>query len=162
MDKKATVRPWKIYVKILEGALDEMRKHVGPAPFTEQTIATWMADLKFIPLASCDGDCKLAAEYLPQGLEHLMLRLGNANWQMILRFQCALDFCRGRVLKRKEFDWSQEPEKIYHWLLVMLWHENAFHWAAVMFGAMAATTPQDARKLPQHILRRGGVNPERN
>jgi hypothetical protein len=73
------------------------------------------------------------------------------RWQMILRVECGLSFCRGRLLKRKDFDWDQPREAVYRWLLIDLWYRDAMFWASRSFGGGPQKKTLIANDIRSHL-----------
>lgn len=128
------VKPWRPYWKRLELLSVVLVRNIDTPPFDYWSGAyDWIAQRRFADIGDCDVVCNNLAQFdLPSGelMEFYQVIEGKAHrWELVLRCECAIDFCRGIILYRKIFDWAQPPAQIYKWLLVDLWRGNALHWA---------------------------------
>ena len=92
----------------------------------------WIGSLTFVELycGDCDAfDIALTYHRYPKMGFHSTFGDNKHFTQLALRFECGLDFCKGRVGKRKEFDWTQGVENIYRFLLIDYWRNNALYWS---------------------------------
>jgi len=129
------VKPWRPYWKGLDLLMGELLRSAEPPPFSIEKVGQWIENLKFDELSFCDSDCDGFIEDLANGsINSELVRCSSFgvrnHWQLILRCECALDFCRGRVEKRNKFNWQQDPIIIYRWLLIEFWRRDALHWAS--------------------------------
>ena len=158
------MKPWHPYRKALNTLRNELLNDAGPAPFSLKTLNQWMSNLRFPDVANTDFHCfgiaRDLADEIP--LPSMKRHHNNTRWQLILRCQCALDFCRGLVEKRKDFDWDQNSEAVFKYLLFELWHQSAFHWCHVMYGSSQRSASPRSRLPREFWLRVGGSSPERN
>ena len=137
------MKPWRPYWKALDCVKSELSRHVEPPPFSDlRQMEICVQNLNFCDLAMCDSDCVELLDVLTSKniASHSFFEIRKAigektNWQLILRFECALDFCRGNVGTRKDFNWNQTEKAIYRWLLIDLWRENALHWLCKVYGS---------------------------
>jgi hypothetical protein len=134
------MKPWKPYLNGLNQIMDRLLHDAGPRPFAKMDRATgWIQSLKFVDMSLCDNECRWISEELIAHGDcsnyHSIFNSDSIRWQAILRCGMALDFCRGRVGKRRQFDWSQKPEAIYKWLLVDYWRRDALYWANRKYGS---------------------------
>jgi len=135
------MKPWRPYWKHLENIKDLLLADAGVTPFKSLTdTPDWIGGLPFTELVSCDHIFRAMIDNLDHEEEGECMPLqffsGNSiRWQMILRVECALTFCKGHLWKRKEYDWFQTGEQIYSWLLIGLWYEDAIFWASRTFGS---------------------------
>jgi hypothetical protein len=133
------MKPWRPYWKTLERCIDVLLENVSDPPWGEvEKINTWISGLNYDALCFCDMEITLFVHAHDTRTEHLpknsLMGGGLIDWQMVLRMMCALSFCKGEILKRKEFDWSQPPEAVWKYLLVELWRANGRHWAIRRMG----------------------------
>jgi hypothetical protein len=161
------MKPWRPYWKALERLMDELLRTAEPPPFSHtDKIGEWIENLKFTELSLCDDECRQLSDDLPDGpIEeyHSVFSGTDIHWQMILRCECALDFCRGRVEKRGEFDWSQESKVIYRWLLVEFWRRSAPYWASKLFGSNRRRTAWHRARFTRELCYRfRGIDPTKN
>ncbi|HEY1122252.1 MAG TPA: hypothetical protein VGE67_11660 [Haloferula sp.] len=133
------MKPWRPYWKTLDRGLDILLKNLATPPWEETwKVGTWISRLNFDELSNCDMEIlyfinalETRTEFLPQGS---VIGGHECDWQMVLRLMCARSFCRGDILKRKEFDWSEQTPAVWKQLLVDLWRENGRYWAARWLG----------------------------
>ena len=161
------MKPWRPYGKGLDLLMSEFLASPEPPQFAGvHKIHEWISGLKFPELMITHDKCYQLAEALSSGAfpgYHPTCINAGIRWQLILRCECALDFCRGRVGKRAAFNWDQDREAVYRGLLIEYWHRNALHWSAKLFGSstvQAATT--QARLQTQFWCRFAGVDPAQN
>jgi hypothetical protein len=131
------VKPWRQYWKELEWVRQELSREVIDSPFKhDNEICDWILNLRYVDLRACDSTCKsVIGQIIRQHRnDKIFLAIEGVRWQLIVRCEFALDFCRGRVLKRSEFDWSKNSEAIYKFLLIELWYQDAVYWANRRFG----------------------------
>jgi hypothetical protein len=133
------MKPWRPYWKKLEFLQQELMNDAKPSPFSSlNEIDEWIQSLKFADLACADDNCDELIELLHnEHTEHIKYHLpnGDLRWQLILRCECAIDFCSGHLYDRKAFDWNQTQKMIYRWLLIDLWRREAAYWACKKFGS---------------------------
>lgn len=133
------MKPWRPYWKQFERVLDELVKGVAPTPFGEFINACqWISKLPFDEVSHCDFILRHWIEDLdnkPDSLPFLMFDTPSLRWQLILRLECGLTFCRGDVGNRKEYNWDQNPALVYRWLLIDYWHLEAIYWAKRTYGS---------------------------
>jgi hypothetical protein len=132
------MKPWRPYWKRLDGMIDELLKGAGPAPFREsRNVTKWIRALKFSDLSLCDDDIRVwlmhPAEYAGAAPNPLFEGI-QFRWQLILRAECGIAFCRGTILDRRKFNWDQDPTKVYEWLLIEVWRREALYWANRQFS----------------------------
>lgn len=131
------MKPWRPYWKALEAAIEHLCTFQKPQPFRKTSeIHDWILTLKYVELSCCDNDCKRLIEHLMHDdlKSFRSIFAGNSiHWQLILRCECALNFCQGRVEKRKDFDWNRPREEIFKFLLIDFWRSSALHWTTRVF-----------------------------
>jgi hypothetical protein len=147
--------------------MEELLSDSQTSPFSKlNEISQWIQNLKFAELSVCDDDCIELLDWLIDGnssSREYLFGGKKTNWQLILRCQCALDFCKGYVEDRKNFNWQQDPKTIYRWLLIDYWRSGAVHWAFKMYG-----DPKTEARIRQfhfdrkvsHLFRKG--DPSKN
>lgn len=162
------MKPWRLYWRGLDCLMAALLRNAAPPPFSIEKIGEWIENLKFAELSFCDSDCDDLSEDLanntlvPEKFAHSYWGTNN-HWQLILRCECALDFCRGRVEKRKEFNWQQEPKTIYRWLLVEFWRRDALHWASKIHNPNKIRTLLRQRNFTTEFFYRfRGTDPSKN
>ena len=129
------MKPRRPYLKNLERIEALLLRDAGPTPFgTYEKCSEWISRLCFLELTECDGVFRLLAEK-PRSEPFSIFSGESIRWQMILRIECAITFCRGRLWKRAEFDWSKPESAVYAWLLIELWYRDAMYWASRVFEA---------------------------
>lgn len=162
------MKPWRPYLKRIEHLMDVLLRGAEPRPFSGNgEIAGWIDKLPFVEIVLCNDLCDSLAATLKHGdisekYQPYQPLFGGANirWQAILRCGCALDFCAGRIEKRKDFDWNQDPEIIYRYLLVELWGRSALHWSRKAFSPpMNAGAAHAHSQLSNQFWR---IDPTRN
>lgn len=126
-------RPWKPYRKALEHALVLLAKELPPPPFESNIcIGDWVASLTFTQLVAGDRECESLVPCICRGDVSSFRCLcsdDEIQWQLVLRLECALSFCRGNVEDRSTFDWQQPKDAVCRWLLIDFWRTTALHWA---------------------------------
>jgi hypothetical protein len=125
------MKPWRPFWKNLDLVMDQLLRDAGTAPFKVVDLDVWIAGLRFSELSICDDESDRVRDQLLEGnlQNYHPIFDQTIHWQLLTRCECALDFCRGRVEKRSEYDWNQDEKIIYHWLLVDFWRNTALHWA---------------------------------
>ena len=134
------MKPWRPYWKNLEKIENTLLEKANPTPFGNFVYAfEWIGKLPYTELVMCD-------DFVEAIIEGITLRNEfsdhngldpDMEWQLILRIDMGLSFCKGRHFKRKEFDWNQSPLKVYNWLLKGIWYRDAMYWASREFGSDA-------------------------
>lgn len=163
------MKPWRPFWKKIEFAQEELMHEAEPSPFSSlNQIEEWIQNLKFAELACGDSDADHLAELiLNEKTDHFKYHLptGESRWQLILRCECAINFCSGHLYNRKAFDWNQSPKIIYRWLLIELWRRDAVYWACKNFGSPKVRAVVRQFHLQKEIdkhLRKPSVNPVNN
>ena len=154
--------PWTFYWRRLD-RLNELISDVLPLPeYGSKDFCEWIGKFTFLELWTADYVCERLAldlvqrEALPADVDFGWHGV-EIRWQMAFRFECAIDFCAGRVEKRKDFDWTQEPSKVFESLLINFWRRSAMYWASRKYGR----NPESS--LAEMIERRfSTINPTHN
>lgn len=161
LQDRFSMKPWRPYWNQCSFALDELLKTQANPPFTRRTVVDWIGNLSFGELSYCD-DCMYSWFRYPQLMPHAPLigETSSVYWQAILRFECAVAFCKGQLGKRSEYDWNKPAEHIYKFRVFELWYRNASYWANRTFGDHVT----EARyALHREVVRRmDGALPEAN
>ena len=109
----------------------------SPPPYGDlENIHGWIRSITFVDLLTGDSDAGILVRYLLEdnvNQYHPIFAGDDHLYQMAMRCACALDFCQGKVDKRKDFDWAQPPKHIYEFLLIEFWRRTAMHWAWISF-----------------------------
>lgn len=126
------MKQWTPYWKGLERAIKCIHNNKAFEVDTQIPLLEWIKDLKFLQISAANRDSLNIASWLAVKSisEELFLGFGGEDhrFQLYLRCLRALDFCRGRVEKRKEFNWDRNAEGIYRELLIDDWMGGALHW----------------------------------
>jgi hypothetical protein len=153
------MKPWRPYWKQLERMIDGLATITHPAPFrTLSAAGEWIGQLTFRELQLADDLIRswaLMPETIRDPVPHGATAEAVLYWQMVLRADCGMTFCRGELWKRSEFDWTQPPEKVFHWLLIELWRRDAPFWASRQFGSTPSISPALSRVIG---LQKGNLN----
>lgn len=106
------MKPWRPYWKQLDFLTEMLLRKVGRPPFQyPRGTYDWITKLTFYDLFAADSSCRFLSTSLPsKTFEYYGPSFEGSNhlWQIILRCECAIDFCRGIVEKRADYDWSQK------------------------------------------------------
>ena len=123
----------------------------GPPPFKKFCRAgEWIERLSYLELIRGDDLVRAWIRH-PEAMRIGPCATDDTNeirWQLVLRFDCALTFCRGRFFDRHDFDWSLPSETVYRKLLIELWRSEALFWASRQFGS-----DEDARAVRAELLK---------
>jgi hypothetical protein len=86
-----------------------------------------------------DSSCGSLTDDLIYGRLNIVASVDrDAAWQIIIRCNCAISFCAGRVGKRNDFNWNQETKTVYRYLLIDFFRSEALYWAHKMYGSRTA------------------------
>lgn len=153
------MKPWTPYWKTLEKQILTAANYLPPPPFDYPTgIAEWISKLTFLDLMRCDFLCASHGDtmVLDLTLKSLCAEDSGLAWQWVLRLHYGVDFCRGNIGKRKDYDWSQPAETVYRFLLIDLWRSDAIYWANRKAGKTSSWVRLSAEaNLHKYLIRKG-------
>jgi len=151
------MKPWRPYWNRLNRIMDALVVEAGPPPFRfPDESGDWIKMLPYYQLSLCDTDFRVWIEHDLGRAEVVPRQLfegAEMRWQMILRVDCAIAFCRGTCWQRKDYDWNQPEEVVYRWLLIDLWHRDALYWAGKQYGRWATRRIKAKNPIRGDLLR---------
>lgn len=146
------MKPWRPFWLGLERAIERIHDNKGFDIDPSIPLSEWIQELNFLQLAVANDECRCIATWLCEEKNEFAMSFAGEDhrFQLYLRCLRGLDFCRGRVGKRKEFDWEIEPIEIYKKLLTDDWMSGALHWIARCHPAEIDETKRTLRQLSPH------------